>query len=185
MKLGWENMAPENLLIRNRRNFWFLVEYRAKHTAGHLKTHSQGPPPMYGMFAVFLCCAKYLNYYLWHRCWYSCKETEAHRRQVTCPKSCLSGRADIWSQAYYPESSQTTGIEIQLKPAYWGEKKGKKENYWIESRGGFQAQMEPGGQSLYTYISPGSLSSVLDTSYIGSLYVEGWILPAVELPETY
>lgn len=39
--------------------------------------------------------------------------------------------------------------------------------------------MELGGQkSLYV---PGSLSSVLNTSYIGSLYGEGWILSAVDL----
>lgn len=37
MELAWENPAPENCLKRNRRNFWFLVKCRVKHTVGHLK----------------------------------------------------------------------------------------------------------------------------------------------------
>lgn len=41
--------------------------------------------------------------------------------------------------------------------------------------------MELGGQK---YIFLGSLSSVLNTSYIGSLYSEGWILSTVDLLET-
>lgn len=41
MKLGWESLAPENCLIRNGRNFWFLAECRARHIAGYLKKHSK------------------------------------------------------------------------------------------------------------------------------------------------
>lgn len=41
MKLGWENLASENCLMSNRRKLWFLVEYRAKHTVGHLKNHTK------------------------------------------------------------------------------------------------------------------------------------------------